>query len=586
VNFIMQMSLRNLVRQKRRSILLGTAIAFGTMILIVANSFSRGISDVLFNKVMSFVSGHVSVGFSEKGRFQQQIFRDGERMIKLVRDNVPELNTLEEAIGIMARVVGNGKADNAIMVGVDLGAEASPEELKLVEENFKVIEGKFEDIGRTDVENPVLLSNIKADFINVKIGDRLKVRFTDINNQRQSARLTVTGIFKPANVFMQMPMFMEMKTLKKMAGYGPHDISQLYLKLKDPKKNAIPVADRIHGLMTPRAAVIAGEAGAGGRRCGVSVLGFNTDSASLSALPRAVSVVSGDSACALGKGGIFATRELADALGIRAGDTCAVTWRLKLDPGEMTAGFVVNAVVEAGAGAPALYVNEKDFYESYYHHWPLSTAKDSGVFTPAAGSPLAALAAGEWVLLRRSKTTKEFQEQYKRIAKQKFKGVAVDVRSMYESASAILNLEAALNIITLAAVMVLFFIILIGVVNTLRMTIRERTREIGTVRAIGMQKADVRNSFLMETGFLSLFAALAGTAAAFLVMAGLSALKIPTEDNPLSMLLVNGHLHFVPAAASIIGHILLIMAITVGTAWFPARRAANLMAAAALRHYE
>ena len=66
-------------------------------------------------------------------------------------------------------------------------------------------------------------------------------------------------------------------------------------------------------------------------------------------------------------------------------------------------------------------------------------------------------------------------------------------------ASEVLKLEQVLNLITIIAVLILFFIILIGVVNTLRMTIRERTREIGTIRAIGMQKKDVRNVFILES---------------------------------------------------------------------------------------
>jgi ABC-type antimicrobial peptide transport system permease subunit len=58
------------------------------------------------------------------------------------------------------------------------------------------------------------------------------------------------------------------------------------------------------------------------------------------------------------------------------------------------------------------------------------------------------------------------------------------------------------------------------------------------------------------------------------------------EGNPLSMLLVDRHLHFMPTAAGIIGDIVLILAIATATAFFPSRRAANLHPSAALRHYE
>ena len=92
----------------------------------------------------------------------------------------------------------------------------------------------------------------------------------------------------------------------------------------------------------------------------------------------------------------------------------------------------------------------------------------------------------------------------------KWKGPWMDVRTMYETADFILKFEFALYIVALVAVLILFFIILIGVLNTLRMTIRERTREIGTIRAIGMQKYDVKYLFITETVLLAALACLAG----------------------------------------------------------------------------
>jgi len=153
-------------------------------------------------------------------------------------------------------------------------------------------------------------------------------------------------------------------------------------------------------------------------------------------------------------------------------------------------------------------------------------------------------------------------------------------------ASDILKLEGVLNLITLSAVMVLFFIILLGVVNTLRMTIRERTREIGTIRAIGMQKIDVRNTFILETFFLTLFASIAGTILAFAAMWLLSSITFTMSDNPMGMLLVNSRLYFLPTFAGVAGNVLLILSIAVATAYFPARRAANLSPAKALGHFE
>jgi ABC-type antimicrobial peptide transport system permease subunit len=69
-------------------------------------------------------------------------------------------------------------------------------------------------------------------------------------------------------------------------------------------------------------------------------------------------------------------------------------------------------------------------------------------------------------------------------------------------------------------------------------------------------------------------------------MCVLSFIKINAQDNPLGMLLVDGHLNFAPTVAGTISSIILILLIAAVTAYFPARRAANMSAAAAFRHYE
>lgn len=117
------------------------------------------------------------------------------------------------------------------------------------------------------------------------------------------------------------------------------------------------------------------------------------------------------------------------------------------------------------------------------------------------------------------------------------------------------------------------------------MTVRERTREIGTIRAIGMQRNDVRNTFVMETFFLTLFACITGIIAGFIVMGLMSLWKIET-DSIFSIFLINKHLNFVPKFSSIFSYLIIILLIGVTTAFFPARRAAKMSSAEALRHYE
>jgi ABC-type lipoprotein release transport system permease subunit len=588
MNVLLRISLRNLFRQKRRNVLLGIAISFGALILILANSFAHGISDVLFNQIISYAAGHVSVTFTNNGNMYSQVFYDKDLIMNTIRKTVPEVKNVQEAIGTFSRVIGNGKSDNLIMVGFELHVEVTEKELKKTADNFKMIVGRMEDIADSTVENPVVLSEEKANYLNVRKNDFLRVRFTDIHGQQQAARLTVVGIFKPSNIFMNSPMFLEIDNVKKLTGYGPHDLATVFLTIKDPKCHAIKLADSLHKAFKPPIAVITGIARGHAVQVPVKVFGFKSDTASRRKLISKLHLDSAGAKALSDKKTVLISSTTASVLGLSLLDTCTISYTDKFTAAPVTFSLIPTVIVKTDSLFPesGILVSDRRFFEIFYTHWPKPADSTLYRLDTVAHKQLLGLLSTEWVLLERVNTTKDAMKQYSKIGKNKYYGTTVDVSSMYETASDILKIEVVLNVITISAVMVLFFIILIGVVNTLRMTIRERTREIGTTRAIGMQKKDVRNVFILETFFLALFSSLTGTVLSFLFMQALSLVTFNVQDNPLGMILVKGHLHFTPSVAAIILFNLLICAIAATTAYFPARRAANLSAVEALRHYE
>jgi ABC-type lipoprotein release transport system permease subunit len=585
---VLRISFRNLVRQKRRNLLLGIAIAFGAMVLILANAFSHGISKVMFERIVRYAAGHVSVSYMRGGNMMNMVFHDDARILNAIKKAAPEAVRIEESAGFWGRAIGNGVADNVMLVGIDLSQKATEKEMKEYESNFKMISGSFEALKDKTSGIPVLLSEQKAKYLKVKMGDAVRIRFTGVTNQATSAQLTVAGIFKPANIFMAMPVFLELQDLRQISGYGPHDLSPIQVTLNDPQRTAKKVSDRIHDALRPGLAVMEGSVFDKGVSFGAVALGFRTDSVSRVLVGGKVKLASGDSAKTFSYEGVILAHRLAVALKASAGDTLRFSWKGRYDTAGGTIKFVVTGIADNAAPLPdnVLLVNERDFYRAYYMPLPPSGSSETMKRMPDSTHPLWPVLAPEYMLMKRCATSQEYMKIMREMGRARFKGIMVSVQSMYETASAVLQVEFALNLITLVACLILFFIILIGVINTLRMTIKERTREIGTVRAIGMQKRDVRLMFILETAFLALFASFAGTAAAFLAMWGLSSFTIDPSDNPLGMLLVNNHLFFAPTVTATIAYNVLIVVIAIGTAYFPARRASNLSAANAMRHYE
>lgn len=585
MNFLTMIALRNLGRQKKRNFLLGISIAFGVMILVVATSFSQGITDIMFNRIIRYVAGQVSVSFYEKNMLWCQIFRDKDRMTKLIEHEDPAILQSDESVGIFSRAIGNGKADNVMLVSIDTKKELSAKEREEIEQSFKMVEGSFRDLSDSSVENPAIISTDKARDLNIKRNDVIRVRFKNIFGQQQAAKVTVVGIMKITNVFMSGVIFLELQDGKRLLGYQPWEMGSVTFTLKDPKRNAMRVADKVHSALKPGLALIRGSVEAHQNGVPAVVLGFFNSDESKQRLLEHVTLPGGDIQ-AIGKKGVLVSSSMAKTLKIAAGDTITLRYDNKFDNKKTARDYTVTGIYQPkdSLSQDVVLFNEHVFYDTYYDALPANNGPPS--YTPQPSDPVYASLATEWVLLPRTKTTDDFKKKIRQITSKKSKALAIDVATMYENASDVLKLENALNIITIAAVLILFFIILIGVINTLRMTIRERTREIGTMRAVGMQKDDVRNVFLLETFFLTLFSSTAGITMAFIVMGSISKMKIDVMDNPMGMFLVDSRIYFLPTWSSITASVILIITIALVTAFFPARRAANLKAAEAIRHYE
>ncbi len=589
MKFLLTISLRNLLRQKRRNIFLGSAMAFGVMILILANSFSHGISDIMFNKIVVYVAGHVGISINEGRGMRMPIFRDKQRLMEMIQKNTnkEDIEEIDEAIGIFCRAIGNGKADNTIIVGIDLSNEISEKQMKEYNESFHIVEGKWEDIAREDVENPLILSRQKADSLNLKIKDIIRIRYRNVFGQDQATRATVIGIMSNDNIFMQSVMFISLENSKKLLGYRSYECGNIQITLKNPVRDAMKIANKLHDVLKPGRAFITGIVKTGSE-AKATILPFMSDNESKKIIRDSFKLSAGKMDDVVAKDGVMISQKLAYAIGANPGSKITAVYKPKFSDQPASFTFKINGIFRNTPlnGENTIYMHESLFYKNFYENIPdLIKDKDMAFLPPVEASFYKAL-GNEWVLLDRTGTTDDAMKKEAQVAKKKIRAATIDVNTMYETASDVLKLEGALNLITLIAVLILFFIIVLGVINTLRMTIRERTREIGTIRAIGMQSKDVRSIFILETVSLTVIAAICGTLLSFAVMWLLSLITFSVGDNPMGMLLLNRHLHFLPSFSGVLFNMLLIIIIAAATAYFPARKAAKMSAAQALRHFE
>jgi ABC-type lipoprotein release transport system permease subunit len=271
----------------------------------------------------------------------------------------------------------------------------------------------------------------------------------------------------------------------------------------------------------------------------------------------------------------------ANKLGARVGDT--LTLLVSAKGGKNTATIVVGGVFrESGLFGYALYMGRPYLNRALGRDELCAT--DLGIYLGSgADEPKVAR-------ILRERLAREVQvfplvrshaEQDAHFA-ESYAGLKYMVLTLAAHLSSITTVISAITIITYSLLAVFLAIVLIGISNTYRVVVYERSSEIGTMRAIGMGKAWAVGVFIEEAALLTMAAALLGFILGLGALSLFSLLDFSAHPT-LEMLLRRGHFTWAFDPLSIIVIFALVCATTLLAAWAPARKAAKVEPASAMR---
>ncbi len=177
-----------------------------------------------------------------------------------------------------------------------------------------------------------------------------------------------------------------------------------------------------------------------------------------------------------------------------------------------------------------------------------------------------------------------FWMKFESVTREDWTGQKLDVTSWEDELSFMMWTLSALNGISAVLMVILVAIVITGIMNTMWIAIRERTREIGTLRAIGMQRGSVVRMFLWESFLLGVFGAIAGAVVGAMTAGVLNSANIHV---PLSvqLFLMSDTLKLSVLPKALGGAIALISVVTGLAALYPALRAARLKPVDAMSHF-
>ncbi|MEA3240460.1 MAG: FtsX-like permease family protein, partial [Pseudomonadota bacterium] len=161
------------------------------------------------------------------------------------------------------------------------------------------------------------------------------------------------------------------------------------------------------------------------------------------------------------------------------------------------------------------------------------------------------------------------------------RGLNVEIYTWDQLRPSYLKIRNMFNVIFTFVFIIVLTIVALSVVNTISMAVLERTREIGTLRALGLKRSGVVRIFSIEGTLLAAAGSFGGF---FLTLLGWAAVIIlqPSWTPPTIPKEVPLEIHLVPWLMVV--SCLAMIGLAALAAIIPARRAARLRVIEALRH--
>jgi len=285
-----------------------------------------------------------------------------------------------------------------------------------------------------------------------------------------------------------------------------------------------------------------------------------------------------------GKNGIIVSSETARLLGCRLGDDIII--HLILEGGQNNiANMVVKGIFEeTNIFGYAAYMNRSDLN--------ILMNKDAGWATEIAvyaKEGVNTVGVAEKIRLKLAETKDVFPTIKTRNDFRKFRSgnrgndkevaAVLTVNAQLEQLKSLLDAFVACTYFVLIIFLV---IVMIGILNTYRVIIYERTREIGTMRAIGLQASDVKCLFLYEAAALAIISSIFGFILG-LVTFHLVGLFDLSRVTAAGMFTEHGRLQYYVGVKIVLLNMLFMLVAVVIAAWGPARQASLMPPAQALR---
>ena len=228
---ILLIAFRNLLAHRRRTLLLGSAIAGVTAVLVLLLAVTNGMQATMLESATTLMSGHVNVGGFYKVTAGQSapVVTGYPELIRFIKKEVPELDYVSQRGRGWAKLVSD---TGSMQVGVGgLDVETEPGFRKVIQ----VQQGKLDDLREPGT---ILLFEEQAKKLDVRVGDTLTLSAPTMRGTNNTLDVRVAAIAANVGMMSSFNTFVPSKSLRDLYQLKDDTTGAIFLYLKDMQ--AIP----------------------------------------------------------------------------------------------------------------------------------------------------------------------------------------------------------------------------------------------------------------------------------------------------------------------------------------------------------
>lgn len=244
-----RLAFRNLSRQKKRSLLLCGAIAFGFFVVTVIDSLTAGLMDNMSDQFANLFGGHVIVYGSEWNEDDKliNVLREGELLDQALIDSGLEYNYVCKRSSAYGKLIFGGQNVFLNLFGCDFDKEV------FLADSMTLVEGSFDGMKQ---KNAVILGEATVKKLKVAVGDTVVFQTETVTGQATFGEFLIVGVSKDSSLMGSIASYANKSYINELIGL-PEDGFMMFNVMLHDQKLQTPAAQQLTDTLISKGKLVA-----------------------------------------------------------------------------------------------------------------------------------------------------------------------------------------------------------------------------------------------------------------------------------------------------------------------------------------